>query len=284
MPYRSDVRARSADSSGRSGRGQSKPAPLWQVAGAVVVLALAVGAAAQTSTVALLIVVALMQALLLIGWLAIADPPSPRAVIAIGVGTAIAADALATYGTSASLDPLAAVLAFAVLAAILLQLARGVARARVTEAMSASLGVAVGAVSVATLLVLLRQTGGMEAVTAAALAASVAVFVARCVDKVLPVPHVAAGVERGGLGIILGSMAGTAATAFYASTVTSLTPQTGALLGWAVALVSVLADLGASYAVLATRSRQAYFFAAGPLVALTAAAPVAYLLKLLVVG
>lgn len=278
------MRSRSADSSGRSGRARSKPAPLWQVAGAVVVLAVAVGAAAQTSTLALLIVVALMQLVLLVGWLAIADPPSPRGVVAIGLGTAAAADAIAGFGTSASLDPLAAVLALAVLATIVVQLARGVARARVTEAMSASLGVAVGAVSVATLLVLLRQSGGTEAVTAAALAASVAVFTARCVDKVLPVPHVAAGVDRGGLGIILGSMAGTAATAFYASTVTSLNPQTGALLGWAVALVAVLADLAASYAVLAAPSRPAYSFAAGPLVALTAAAPVAYLLKLLVVG
>jgi len=79
-------------------------------------------------------------------------------------------------------------------------------------------------------------------------------------------------------------MAGTAATVFYASTATSLTPQTGALLGWAVALVAVLADLAASYAALVAPSRPPYSFAAGPLVALTAAAPVAYLLQLLVVG
>jgi hypothetical protein len=101
---------------------------------------------------------------------------------------------------------------------------------------------------------------------------------------VLPVPHVGVGVERGGIGIILGGMAGTATTTFYAAGAVTLTPQTGALLGWAVALVAVLADLAASYAVLAARSRPWYSFAAGPLVALTAAAPVAYLLQLLVVG
>jgi hypothetical protein len=120
-------------------------------------------------------------------------------------------------------------------------------------------------------------------VTAAALATAVAVLTARTVDRALPVPHVAAGVDRGGLGIILGSMTGTAAATIYASTVTPLTPQAGALLGWAVALVAVLADLAASYALLAAPARPAYSFAAGPLVALTAAAPVAYLLGLLMV-
>lgn len=262
-----------------------KAPPLWRVAGATVLLAAAVVGAAQEGTVALLVVVALMQVVLLVGWLAIANPPSPRGVIAVGIGAAIASDAFAAFAEPASLRPLAAVLAFSVVATVVLQLARGVARARVTEAMAATLGVAVGAMSVATLLVLFRQHAGTQAVTAAALAAAVAVLTARCVDKVLPVPHVAAGVDRGGLGIILGSMAGTAATAYYATTVVTLTPQTGALLGWAVALVAVLADLAASCALLAAPGpRPWYSFATGPFMALTAAAPVAYLLGVLVVA
>lgn len=263
--------------------GRSRQAPLWGIAGAIVAVAGSVAGAAQLNTVALMVVAAIMQALLLVGWLMITDPPSPRGVVVIAVGTAVAADVLAAFGTQASLAPLAGVVGFAVVATILVQLARGVARARVTEAMSASLGAALAAVSVATLLVLMRQDGGPEAVTATALAAAVAVLTARCVDRVLPVPHVAIGVERGGLGIILGSMTGTAATAVYASTVVSLTPRGGALLGWAVALVAVLADLAASYVLIEAAPRSVYSFAAGPLVALTAAAPVAYLLGLLVV-
>ncbi len=263
---------------------RAKPARLWRIASTVVVLASCVAGAAQLGTVALLIVVAMMQAVLLAGWLAVAQPPSPRGVVAIGASAAVAADLLAAFGSQASLTPLAWVLGLAVLATIVVQLARGVARARVTEAMAASLGAALAAVSVATLLVLLRQDAGAQVVTAAALAAAVAVLTARGVDRVLPVPHVAVGVERGGLGIILGSMTGTAATAFYAASTTSLTPRTGALLGWAVALVAVLADLAASYALIAAPSRPVYSFAAGPLVALTAAAPVAYLLGLLVVS
>ncbi|MGB9378501.1 MAG: hypothetical protein WCB04_13420 [Mycobacteriales bacterium] len=263
--------------------GRKKSTPLWQLAGVVVLLAVAVGGAAQVGKLALLAVVALMQVALLIGGLAIAEPPSPRGVIAIGLGTAVAADAFAAFGSS-TLSPLAGVLAVSVLASVVVQLSRGVARARMTEAIAACMSVAVGAVSAATLLVLVRQHGGAEQVTAAALAATVAVLTARCVDRVLPVPHVADGLEQGGLGIILGSMAGTAATVFYASTGTTLTPQSGALLGWAVALVAVLTDLAASYALLAAPSRPPYAFAAGPLAALAAAAPVAYVLGLLVVG
>lgn len=276
-------RSVTSETSVTSRLGRPRPAPLWRIAGAIVVLGVAVAGAAQLGTVALLIVVVLMQAVLLIGWRAVADPPSPRGVIATAVATAAAADILAAFRAPASLTPLAVVIAFAVLVTIMVQLARGVARARVTEAMAASLGAALGAVSVATLLVLLRREGGPEAVTAVALAAGIAVLTARSADRVLPVPHVAPGVERGGLGIILGSMTGTAATVFYASTVTSLTPRTGALLGWAVALVAVLADLAASYALIAAPARPAYSFAVGPLLALTAAAPVAYLLSLVMV-
>lgn len=261
-----------------------KAAPLWPVALTVGLLAGAVGGAAQVSTVALLVVVALMQVVLLVGGLAVAHPPSPWGGAAIAIATSAAADLFAAFGRPAALSSLAAVVAFAVLATVVVQLSRGVARARVTEAMAACLGVALGAVSAATLLVLLRQHGGREAVTAAVLAAAVAVLTARCVDRVLPVPRVSPGIERGGLGIVLGSMAGAAAAAGYASTATPATPLTAALVGWSVALVAVLSDLAACYALVTAPARSAYTFAAGPLVALTAAAPVAYLLALMVVG
>jgi hypothetical protein len=249
----------------------------------VLFLASAGTAAARAGTGALLIFVAGVQIVLITGWLVATDPPSPRAVVTIALGTAAGADALAAFATPPALTPIAGVLGLAVLATVVVQLARGVARARVTEAMASTLSLAVAATSVAAILVLRRQHGGQEAVTAAAIAGGVAQMTARFVDFVLPVPHVAPGVPHGGLGIIIGSMTGTAAGAFFAA-VPSLTAHGSAFFAWAVALVAVLADLAAAYAIASAPTRPRYSFVAGPLMALVATAPVAYLLSLLLVG
>ncbi len=210
------------------------------------------------------------------------DPPSPRAVAAVAIGTAAASDFLAAFATRPSLASLSGVLGLSVLATIVVQLARGVARARVTEAMAATLGLTVAVVSVAAILVLRRQYGGLEVVTAAAIAGGVGLMTARFVDFVLPVPHLAPGVAHGGLGIVIGSMTGTAAGAFFAS-VPSLSAQAGAFFAWAVALVAVLADLAAAYAIASAPTRPRYSFVAGPLMALVAVAPIAYVLASLLV-
>ncbi len=253
------------------------------VAGTVVVFASAVVGSARLGSTALLVVVAAVQLLLFVGWFVVTAPPGPRGVAAVAGATAIAADAVAAFGPRPTLAPLAGILALSVAATMMVQLARGVARARVTEAMAATLVLGLAATSLASLLILARMHGGRAAVIAMALAAGAALITDRCVDLVLPVPHVAPGVDRGGLGVVLGSMVGTAVSAYYAASVTVLTPRTGALLGWAVALVAVLSDLGASYALVSAPRRPAYSFVSGPLIALTAAAPIAYLLGLLVI-
>jgi hypothetical protein len=249
----------------------------------VLLVAGGVTAAAWAGTIPLLATVAGVQVVLVAGWLIATEPPGPGAVAAVALGTSAAADGLAAVATPPSLAPLAGVVGLSVLATIVLQLARGVARARVTEAMAAGLGLAVAVASVAAILVLRRQHGGQEVVTAAAIAGGVALLTARFVDFVLPVPHLAPGVRHGGLGIVIGSMAGTAAGAFFGN-VPSLTPHATAFFAWAVALVAVLADLAAAYALSSTPRRPPYSFVAGPLMALVAIAPVAYLLALLMVN
>lgn len=260
------------------------PGHLLGVAGTVLVFAGGMAATARLGALALLGVVVLAQVVTGLGWLLVTAPPSPRAVVAVGAGTALAADGLAAFDRGTTLAPLAGVLGLAVAATMILQLARGVARARVTEAMASSLGLAAMTVALSTLLVLARQHGGREVVTAGALAAGSALITARLVDLVLPVPHVAPGVDRGALGVVLGSMAGTAVSAYYAASGSVLTPRAGAILGWAVALVAVLADLAAAYALVSAPRRPGFAFVVGPLVALTAAAPVAYLVGILVLG
>ncbi len=258
--------------------------PVYLLCAAVTVLLLAGGvtAGARAGTPVLLAVVGVVQLLLILGWQLMTNPPSPRAVAAVALGTAGAADVLAGYARSASLAPVAGVLGLAVLAAVVLQLARGVARVRVTEALGSTLSITVAVASVTAILVLRRQHGGLEAVTAAAIAGGVALMTARLVDSVLPVPRVAPGVPHGGLGIVFGCMSGTAAGAFFAA-VPSLTPHGSALFAWAITIVAVLADLAAGYASASVARRPRWSFAAGPFAALVATAPVAYLLALLMV-
>lgn len=248
----------------------------------VLFLAAAVTAAARAGTSALVVAAAGVQALLILGWLIATAPPSPRAVASVAIGTAAVADVLSVVSSRPSVAPLAGVLGLAVLATVVVQLARGVARARVTEAMGSTLGLTVAVASVAAILVLRRQHGGLEVVTAAAIAGGVGLMTARFVDFVLPVPHLAAGVAHGGLGIVIGSMTGTAACAFFAS-VPSLTPQASAFFAWAVALVAVLADLAAAYAMASAPTQPRYSFVAGPLMALVATVPIAYVLASLLV-
>ncbi|MEP6696653.1 MAG: hypothetical protein ABJA34_07220 [Pseudonocardiales bacterium] len=259
--------------------------PLYLLGGAVTALFLAAAvivAARAAGTSVLLGAVAGVQVLLAVGWLITTDPPSPRAVVSVAAGTAAVADAVAVLADRPTLSPLAGVLGLSVLPTIVVQLARGVARARVTEAMASTLGLTAAVVSVAALLVLRRQHGGQEVVTAAAVAGGIGLMTARFVDFVLPVPHLGRGVMHGGLGLVIGSMTGTAAGAFFA-TVPSLTPQRSALFAGAVALVAVLADLAAAYAITSVPERPRYSFVAGPLMALVAVAPIAYLLDQLMV-
>lgn len=229
----------------------------------------------------LLVAVAVLQGLAIAGFVA-TRPPSARGVAVVGVATAVAADTIAARPL-ASLAPLAGVVGLSVLATVVVQLVRGVARARVTEAMASTLGLALATVALATLLVLRRQLDGAAQVIAYALAAGVALVVAAGVDLVLPKPPLAAEVHRGALALVLGTVAGALAGAVAASPLSLSRPE-AALFGGGVALVAVLVDLAGAYALAGAEPLPSYAFLAGPLSAFVAAAPVAYLLGALMVG
>lgn len=265
----------------------SRPAHLLVATVPVLVAAGAVTGAARAGPIGLLAVVAGIQVALIAGWLMATAPPSPRAVAAVAIGTAVAADAVAAALKPASLTALAGVLGLSVLATVVVQLARGVARARVTEAMGSTLGLSTAVASVAAIVFLRRLHGGLEAVTAVAVAGGVGLLTARLVDFVAPVPHLATGVPHGGLGLGLGAITGTAAGALFAA-VPSATPYGSALFSGGVAVVAVLADLAAAFAAAPAGSsgadRPRLSIAAGPLIALVATVPVGYLLALLLVA
>jgi hypothetical protein len=142
--------------------------------------------------------------------------------------------------------------------------------------------VVVGAVAFAALIVLVRSHMGAQVLTAALVAAGVALAVARLCDVILPYPRLAPQVPRGSIGVVAGAMAGTAAAAVVGYYVVPLTTLTGALAGMVACLVAVVVDLGVGYAEAGRRleGEAPFMWLArhmqGPLGAFAFAAPAAY--------
>jgi hypothetical protein len=162
------------------------------------------------------------------------------------------------------------------------QLLRPVGRIRVTESLGSSLVVTLGVVAYATLIVLTRFPRGMQSVEVCLLAAGTAVVVARLTDVVLPIPRLAPQVPRGGLGVVLGAMAGTGVAGLAGFYLAGLTTTSAAIAGLVTAVVAVMVDLSVGYADASRRidgDTPAPWLARhlqGPLAALALASPVAY--------
>jgi len=247
---------------------------------------------AQTPRTADAVVVFGVQALFVVVWVVASRPPAPRVIMVVGILIAVGADAAAVLVPKASLEPLAYLTAAGFIASVIGQLFRPAGRVRVTESLGSSLVVVVGVVSFATLIELTRHAKGAQALVACVSAAGLAVAVARFVDTILPLPRLAPQVPRGGLGVVLGAMAGTGAAAIAGYYMAGLLTERAALAGLMTALVAVMVDLSVGYAEASRtiEGREPTLWLArhvqGPLGALAFASPVAYaasvvLLKLL---
>ncbi|NJC69277.1 hypothetical protein HC031_06020 [Planosporangium thailandense] len=247
---------------------------------ALLTLVLVLGALAPAGAYAA--VVFAVQALYVAAWATAARPPAPRIVAGVGLAAAVAADVAATLADPASLAPLAYVVAAGFVAGVVGQLARRAGRDRVTESLGSTLVVVVGAVSLASLVVLARHPRGTQAIVACLLAAGAAVAVARLTDAVAPRPRFVPDVPRGRVGVLLGVLVGTGAAAAAGSLDTGVTIGAVAAAGLATALIAVVVDLSVSYveagrrlAGMATAPSPARL-AQGPLGAFALAAPVMY--------
>jgi hypothetical protein len=259
----------------------SRPAAL-SIAGFVGLLtvALALGAVLPSGLYA--VVIFGVQVLYLITATTAARPPAPRIVAGVGLAAAVVADLAAVWAGSASLAPLAYVIAGAFVAGVVGQLARRAERERVTESLAYTLAVVIGVVALTSLIVLTHYPRGTHSIVTCLVAAGVAVMVARLTDIVAPYPGLAPGVPRGGAGVLFGLLAGTGAAAVTGSLVGGLTAGGAAAAGLVTALIAVVADLSVGYAEagrqLAGQAPASLPVARlqGPLVAFTLAAPVAY--------
>lgn len=169
------------------------------VVGAGVALVLA--AAGQANRWVLLLAVVALQLVLTHGWLRLLSVAAPRGSAVVGLGAAAVADVLLVTGpTDPTLRELAAVLALALFAALVQQLARA-DRTGLTAALAATLSLA-GIAVAASMLLAVPQTRGLIATVLVGLAA--ARVAALAADTLAAFPAVSAG-RRDTVGIVVGT-------------------------------------------------------------------------------
>jgi len=189
-----------------------------------------------------------VQLLYLLAWTMALRPPAAGAVAGICVAVALVADVLAVTTGTAELAPLFWVALGGFVAALIGQLFRAEDRARVTDTWRTTLAIVLGVVAYAIPVVLTRQPLGTQAVIVCAAGAGVALLVARATDAVFPKPRIAAQVQRGATGVVLGAMLGTLASAWLGSVlVLPFTPAKGAVAGLIAAVVANLVDLAVNF-------------------------------------
>ncbi|MFG2037669.1 hypothetical protein [Dactylosporangium sp. NPDC048998] len=247
---------------------------------ALVTIALIVGA--QTRHESYAVVIFGVQALFVGVWTIASRPPAPRVVGIVGIAVAIGTDVAAVLTRPASLAPLAYVTAAGFIIGVVGQLTRPAGRQRVTESLGSSLVVTLGVVAFASLVVLGRIPHGTQAIVACLAAAGTALFIARFSDAIAALPRIAPQVPRGGAGVVLGTMVGTAVAGAIGNYLDGISPLPSALAGLATAIVAVMVDLSVGYAEasrIIDGDEPALWLARhiqGPIGAIAFAAPAAY--------
>ncbi len=229
-----------------------------------------------------------VQILFVLSWTVASRPPGPAVVATVGLLCAAGADLAVALPVHATLAPLAYVTVAGVVLGTIGQLLRRGRRESVTESLAATLVMVVGVVAYASLIVLSRNALGAQAIAACIGAAGAGIAIARLFDVVLPFPRTTPQVARGTIGIIAGAMAGTIVSAVLASGLKGLQPSHAVIAGLVTAVAAVLADLGAGYAEASREiegtvsSLWVVRHMQGPLVAFALAAPVAYVMSVMV--
>jgi hypothetical protein len=193
--------------------------------------------------------VLVLQLGLVLTWVVVTGIQGFAGSLAVGAAAAVAADLVLVLPEDPELGDLLVVLGMGFLVAVLQQMLR-----RPREELVASLAgsvfllTAVGAL--AALLLLGRTAEGHDRALVALLAVGVALLVGHLVDLVLPRPYLATGVPRGLLGLLLSVAAG-ALVAYLGRNVGGTAGAVPALvLGAALAGVTAMVALAASYVVV----------------------------------
>ncbi|HEY0357168.1 MAG TPA: hypothetical protein VGD11_01220 [Mycobacteriales bacterium] len=211
------------------------------------VLALAVGMGAGLAPGPYLLLVGAVQAVLIAAWWVTVRPPGRTAVVAVAAVAAVTADVAVVGRGGGTVAPVLGVVALAFVAAVLAQLVRGVGRVGVTESFGSTMLLTVCCCALAAALALRERPGGPGIVALCLGATGAALVVAHLADAVRPFPELTPGTRRGGVGVALGAVAGSAAAVGTAAVVAlpdGFTPLYVALVGGIVALTAILVGVG----------------------------------------
>ncbi|WP_025272866.1 hypothetical protein [Haloglycomyces albus] len=210
--------------------------------------------------------------------------PHPWIVWASSMLSIVAGNALVVQWPRPSITPLLVFLAFAVQAALLMQVLNPRRRDTTNVTGTASLAI-VAVFGYGCYLVLSRLGAAPPAMYSALLAAGCAIVTARAVDLSLPDPRINRQIPRGAFGVVLGTMAGTAAAAYAGMVIEGPEPATAAIGGLIIALTAILSDIAVAYLVASRRidgdggAPWPVTGIAGPLFAFGMTGPVVYLLS-----
>ena len=251
----------------------SRPPLLAQGASSALVAGLLV-LAGLAGPALLLAAVAVVQVVLLLGFLALAEAPAAGGIFVLGLTSTVAAD-LVVVTQDGRVGGLAGVVALSLVAGLLHQLARR-HRAQVTESLADTMLAVVLACCAACLVATRHLDGGGRALSVALAGAGAALLAGRTGDALSRRTALVAGATRGWLGLLLSLGAGTAAAAAAGGDRVAGWPA--ALLGLAAATVVACADVAVD---LAAASLRPGLPAARRVAALR---PVALLLPLAVLG
>lgn len=251
----------------------------------VAIAALAVGAP-LLGDAGWLAAVAVLQVALIWAWVMGTAIPGKWGGLLLGAGSAAAADALLLHDGHEGLTPLLTVYGLLFPALLAHQLARGVVRTRLTDSLSGVAAECVAVVALACFLELRQDAGAVAA--ASLLAAATGLLAGRLVDAMRPDQVFAEGIFHGLLGVAGAMLAGAAVSVARLHGEPVSVPGS-LLLGAGVGVTAGLLAVGAAYVTLTIRPRRTPF---APftlpllkvLLPLAAAAPVAYLLGLVVTG
>lgn len=255
-----------------------------------IVLAVVLAVTARTGATALLVVVAVVQALLIFTWVLATRMPGRRGAIVIGGLAAAAADVMISVWPHGHLGTLLAVLGLALPAMIIHQLVRGAARVRVVESLGMTALLVAMVIGLPALLQLRHElptalagqaTSGVAAAVAGALA------IGFLVDLLAPLPRFDASVPRGLVGVIASTGLGGSLgyLLLQSSGQREFANGRGIFLGASLGAIAALLAVGASYVEanapmpdrgFALRSRPLL----GVVVPLSLMMPVAFLLAL----
>ncbi len=193
--------------------------------------------------------VLVLQLGLVLTWVLVTGIQGFAGSLAVGAAAAVAADLVLVLPERPALGELLVVLGVGFLAAVVQQMFRR-PREDLVASLSGSVLLLTAVGALAALLLLGRTAEGHGRALVALLAVGAALLVGHLVDLVLPRPYLATGVPRGLLGLVLSVVTG-AVVAFLGRDVGGTAGAVPALvLGAALAGVTAMVALVASYVVV----------------------------------